>query len=343
VSLIRPLAALVTLGVLLAGCGNQPVAQSGSPETLRLGYFPNLTHASAIVGVDKGFFAGALGSGVDLQTQTFNAGPDVVTALFSGALDASFVGPNPAINAYIKSDGAGVRIIAGATSGGAFFVVSDGINSAADLAGKTVATPQLGNTQDVAMRSWLASQGLRTDTSGGGDVSIQPAPNAQILDTFVAGQISGAWLPEPWATRMVDAGGHVLVDERDLWPDSQYVTTLLVVRTVYLDAHPGAVHGLLTGLLASTDYVNQHPTDAQADVAAAITSITGSSLSTGVIAQAWPNLTFTVDPIAASLQKSAAQAHALGFIDTDDLTGIFDLEPLNDVLAAAGRPEISQP
>jgi NitT/TauT family transport system substrate-binding protein len=335
-----PLAVLAT-GLLAAACSTQAGQQSAAPVTFNLGYFPNLTHASAIVGVDTGFFADALGSGVTLNTQTFNAGPDVVTALFSGALDASFIGPNPAINAYIKSGGEAVRVVAGATSGGAFFVVRDGINSAQDLRGKAVGSPQLGNTQDVALRSWLASQGLATDTSGGGDVSIKPAANAQLLESFSAGQLDGAWVPEPWATRMIAAGGHVLVDERDLWPNGQYVTTLLVVRTQYLQQHPDVVKHLIEGLLAATDFVNDHAADAQADVADAITRITGSSLSAHVMAQAWPNLTFTVDPIAGSLTKSAQEAHALGFIDTDDLASIFDLMLLNQVLGAAGRPTIA--
>jgi NitT/TauT family transport system substrate-binding protein len=336
-----PLSLLLVL--LLAGCGAQASPSATGTVALRLGYFPNLTHASAIVGVSKGFFAEAVGDGVDLVPQTFNAGPDAVEALFNGGLDATFIGPNPAINAFVKSHGAAIRIIAGATSGGAFFVVRDGIESAQDLRGTTIASPQLGNTQDVALRAWLESEGLTTDTQGGGDVSIQPAANAQILEAFAGGQIDGAWVPEPWATRMIEAGGHVLVDERDLWPGGRYVTTHLVVRTEFLDQHPEVVKRLLNGLLTATDYVNDQPADAQAAVADTIGQLTGGSLAPETLAAAWANLTFTVDPISWSLQKSAEEAHTLGFLESADLTGINDLDLLNEVLAEAGRPAIFQP
>jgi len=224
----RSLSAVVlVVGLLAAACGGKantgststgaPTSSAGaaSAGTLRLGYFPNLTHATAIVGVEKGFFAKALGS-TKLETKTFNAGGDAVTALFGNAIDATYIGPSPTINAWKQSNGAAIRIIAGATSGGAYLVVKPDITKPADLKGKTIATPQLGNTQDVAARAWLKSQGLSTNTQGGGDVEIKPQENAQTLDTFKAGQIDGAWVPEPYASRLVDAGGKVLVDEKTL-------------------------------------------------------------------------------------------------------------------------------
>ena len=333
----------VSCALILAGCAAQPAA-SGEQVTLRLGYFPNVTHAAAVVGVANGIFVTALGANVTLEPKTFNAGPDAVEAIFNGGLDASFIGPNPAINAFIKSNGAAIRIVAGATSGGAFLVVRDGINSAADLRGTKIASPQLGNTQDVALRAWLTDQGYTTDAQGGGDVSIVPQPNSQTLQTFVAHQIDGAWVPEPWATRMIrDGGGHVLVDERDLWPNGQYVTTQLVVRTEFLAQHPDTVKQLLEGLLQATDYVNDHPAEAQAALSGAITGLTGSTLSPDITAASWSNLTFTLDPIASSLQASADAARELGFLASSDLTGIYDLTLLNEVLSAAGRPEVAQP
>lgn len=338
----RKLGVIALVGLLMIGCSGG-ASQSAGPVALRLGYFPNVTHATAIVGVANGTFVDKLGSGVTLQPITFNAGPEAVEALFSGAIDATFIGPNPAINAFIKSNGQAIRIIAGATSGGAFLVVRDGISSAADLRGKKIASPQLGNTQDVALRSWLASQGLVTDAQGGGDVEIKPQPNSQTLDTFKQGQIDGAWVPEPWATQMVNAGGHVLVDERTVWPNGQYVTTQLIVSTTFVQAHPDVVKRLLQGLVATTDYVNQNSGAAQATVASEISRITGSSISTDVLATAWGNLTFTVDPISSSLQKSADSARELGFLQTSDLKGIYDLTLLNQVLSEAGRPAISAP
>ena len=197
-------------------------AADGEPATLRLGYFPNVTHAPAIIGVETGLFAEALGANVTLESTTFNSGTEVIEAMFSGALDASFIGPNPAINGYAKSNGEEVRIVAGTTSGGASLVVREGIDAPEDLAGTKLATPSLGNTQDVALRAWLQEQGYTTDTAGGGDVTITPQDNADTLTAFQTGAIDGAWVPEPWATRLVnEGGGHVLVDERDIWPDGR--------------------------------------------------------------------------------------------------------------------------
>ncbi len=341
---MRSLVAVVALmSMLIVGCGAQ-AAPTTAPMVTHLGYFPNITHAAAIAGVANGYFVDAQQNASGIDTLTFNAGPDAVTAILSGSLDATFVGPNPAINAFVKSNGAAIRIVAGATSGGAFFVVRDGINTAGDLRGKKIATPQLGNTQDVALRAWLTEQGLTADTQGGGDVSILPQSNSQTLQTFIAGQIDGAWVPEPWASRLIlEGSGHVLVDERDLWPNGQYVTTLLIVRTEFLQQHRDVVKHLIEGLLKSTDYVNNQPSDAQAAVGGALTDLTGSALSPQVLSAAWGNLTFTMDPIATSLQKSADEAKTLGFLDSNDLTGIFDLSVLNEVLSAAGRPTVVQP
>src|SRR5207245_3790769 len=209
---------------------------------------------------EKGIFARDLGPNVKLATSTFNAGPAAIEALFSGAVDATFVGPNPAINGFVKSHGAALRIVAGSTSGGASLVVKPSINGPADLKGKKVASPQLGGTQDVAVRSWLAAHGLRTTTEGGGDVSVVPQDNAQTLDAFRAGAIEGAWVPEPWPTRLVqDGGGKVLVDERDLWPEGEFVTTQLVVRTAFLQQHAEVVTRLVTGLADSVDDITAHP------------------------------------------------------------------------------------
>src|SRR5688572_16577034 len=239
--------------VALAGCGSSSqdtaagtVDKAAEKVDLRLGYFPNITHASAVVGVEKGIFAEKLGSGVNLTTSAFNAGPAAVEAIFNGAIDATYIGPNPAINAFAKSNGEAVRIISGATSGGAYLVVNPSINKPADLKGKKIASPQLGNTQDVALRSWLKANKLSADTQGGGDVSIAPQENGQTLEAFKTGLIAGAWVPEPWATRLIQEGqGKVLVDEKTLWPGGQYVTTHLMVRTGFLKDHPDVVQRLL--------------------------------------------------------------------------------------------------
>ncbi len=334
-------ATLVVAALGLAACGSSSATSSG-PTTLRLGYFPNITHATAIVGVEDGIFARDLGPNVHLSTSTFNAGPAAIQALFSGALDATYVGPNPTINAWVQSHGSAVRIIAGATSGGASLVVRSSINSAADLKGKKLATPQLGNTQDVALRSWLKSNGLSSNAQGGGDVSVLPQDNATTLQSFQAGLIDGAWVPEPWATRLVQDGhGKVLVDERSLWPQGQFVTTQLIVATGFLNKHPDVVANLLKGHVDATNFINANPAQAQTIVNQGITKITGKGLSAKVIKAAWSQMTFTVDPIASSMAKQAAAAESVGLLKTVNLSGIYDLGPLNKILKADGKAQVS--
>jgi NitT/TauT family transport system substrate-binding protein len=311
--------------------------------TLRLGYFPNVTHAAAIAGVEKGIFADKLGPNVDLKTAIFNAGGAATEALFSGAIDATYIGPSPTINAFVKSKGDALRIIAGATSGGASLVVKPNINSAADLKGQKVATPQLGNTQDVAARAWFLSQGLKTDTQGGGDVKIVPQDNAQTLDTFKSGQIAGAWVPEPWATRLVkEGGGKALIDERSLWPAGQFVSTQLIVSRSFLNAHPDVVERLLLGHIAATDYVNQNTAEAQDVVNAGIAKVTGQAMSVDTVKASWSGMSFTFDPLASTLNKEANDAKAVGLLDGSvKLDGIYDLSILNKLLTAGGRAPVA--
>jgi NitT/TauT family transport system substrate-binding protein len=307
-----------------------------------LGYFANVTHAPALIGESEGLFEAALGPDVNLEYQYFNSGTEVIEAMFSGGIDASFIGPNPAINGFAQSNGEALRIVAGTTSGGASLVVQPEITSAADLAGAKLATPSLGNTQDVALRAWLAEQGYETDATGGGDVSILPQANADTLTMFQQGQIDGAWVPEPWATRLVlEGGGEVLVDERDIWPDGQFVTTHLIVATGYLEEHPEVVRHLVEGLLDAIEVANGDPAEAQALTNAGIERITTEALADETIAGAWDGMTFTPDPIAASLAKSKDDAVAAGLLEEVDLTGIYDLSVLNEVLTERGMAEVA--
>jgi NitT/TauT family transport system substrate-binding protein len=322
--------------------GNTPTASASTEQvTLRLGYFPNITHAPALVGVQLGLFAKALGPNVRLQTATFNAGPAATEALFADAIDATYIGPNPAINAYVKSKGDALRIVAGSTSGGAFLVVKPEIKTAADLQGKKIASPQLGGTQDVALRSWLKQQGYATDTSGGGDVSVVPQDNGATLDAFKAGDIDGGWLPEPWATRLIqEGGGMVLVDERTLWPEGQFATTHVIVAKGFLEKHPDVVKGLIQGELDSLDYIKANEADAQKAANAQIDAITQKPLQDAVIAASWKNLEFTYDPIASSLKTSADAATAVGLLDKVDLDGIYSLDILKRLLQDKGLAEV---
>jgi NitT/TauT family transport system substrate-binding protein len=349
------LALIVATAVLLAACGsssknssttgatggsNTTSAPASGNVTLRLGYFANVTHAPALVGVQNGSLAAKLGPNVKLNLKTFNAGSDVVTAMLGDALDASFVGPNPAINAFQKTNGQ-VKIVSGVASGGAYFVVKPNINGAADLKGKKVATPQLGNTQDVALRTWLNKNGLH-ETKDGGDVTIVPQDNAVTLTSFEQGSIVGAWVPEPWATRLVkEGGGKILVDEATLWPQGRYTTTVLLVTKKFLDAHPDVVQNLITGVSDAIDLIKSNPAQAQSLANDAIKAVTSKALKPDVIAASFKNITFTLNPIASSLTTSAANAKALGFLKSSDLNGIFSLDLLNKVLQGKGEAPVA--
>lgn len=340
------------LVVIAGACSGSTTTRAGNsnssanveaPTALRLGYFPNITHATAIVGVERGIFAKHLG--VDtLRTRTFNAGPEAVEALLGGAIDATYIGPNPTINAFVKSKGQAIRVISGTTSGGAALVVKSEITSPQQLRGKKLASPQLGNTQDVALRYWLAEHGLETDPEGGGDVAILPQENSQTLEAFKTGAIDGAWVPEPWVSRLVqEGGGKILVDEASLWPGGRYVTTHLVVATKFLDEHPQAVRRLLEGQVEANAFVNANPAEAQQVVKAALEKVTGKKFSDVLIHEAWKRLTFTNDPIASSLKTSAQHAVAVGLLDLDhvDLDALYNLAPLNAVLKSRGETVVS--
>jgi len=248
--------AIALLAVAVCACGIATSASENTRLTIRLGYFPNLTHAGALLGVENGYFNSALGASATIEPHTFNAGGDAVTAILSGAIDVAFVGPNSTANAFVQSHGQALRVISGATSGGALLVVKPGISSVDQLKGKRIADPQLGGTQDVALRWFLKCHGFKTDASGGGDVSILPQDNSQALAAFRLGQIDGAWLPEPWASRLtLEAGAKVLVDERDLWPGRSFVTTNVIIVTTFLRDHATQVKALLEGLYAATDFI----------------------------------------------------------------------------------------
>jgi NitT/TauT family transport system substrate-binding protein len=318
------------LGVGLAALAACKRSEGGP---VRLGHFPNVTHAAALVAAHTERFAKALG-GAPLEIVTFNAGPAAVEALLSGALDIAYIGPNPTLNAYVKSRGQAVRVIAGATSGGAALVVKPEITSAEQLRGQTVASPQLGGTQDVALRAWLAEQGLKTDAYGGGDVSIVPQENAQTLEGFRDGKLVGAWVPEPWAVRLVkEGGGKVLVDERTLWPDGRFVSAHVIARTDFLKQRKEDVRKILSAHVETTRWLNSNPSEAQGLVIDRIEMITGKRLSAEIIAEAWKNLEFTTDPLADSLRACAQSAVEVELLNLEgvSLDGLWDLELLKEV------------
>lgn len=351
ISLAAGLALLIGAGAAVASTVSRTndaapatAAVAASPAAeLKLGYFGNITHAPALVGVSQGLIAKSLGD-TKLGTQVFNAGPAAIEALNAGAIDATYIGPNPAINSYAKSKGESISIIAGAASGGAQLVVKPEISSAADLAGKKLATPQLGGTQDVALRAWLGKQGYKTSTDGSGDVAINPTENAQTLKLFQDGKLDGAWLPEPWASRLVlQAGAKVLVDEKDLWDKGEFITTVLIVNKKFAAEHPETVKALLKGHSESVDWLNATPArDKAAVLNAALKESAGAALSAEVIDRSLQNIAFTVDPLAGTYSKLLQDGVDAGTTSQADLTGIFDLTALNSVLSeGSGGKKIS--
>ena len=307
---------------------------AGAPVTVRLGFLANITHAPALVALKNGYFTKALGSAGTVQTSTFTSGTQETTAILAGQLDAAYVGPNPAINAWQKSGGTAIKIVSGAATGGASIVVKSNISGASQLKGQSLATPSLGNTQDVALRYWLKQQGLATSATGGGDVSIKPtSPNSAAVLEFKSGQIAGASEPAPYDIEMVKDGGKVLLSEPG-------VTTVLMVTQSFLSAHPAIVADLLKANTQAVNFIKSNPAAAQTAANAELASYTGKPLKASIVAAAFKEITFTVDPDASSLTDDAQQAVSVGLLKPVSLSGIFDLTPLNSLLSAAGQPTV---
>jgi len=329
------LAALLWLTTSLPGWAQGPV------NTIRVGAFPNITHAQAMVGKANGWFEKAMGPQVKIQWTSFNAGPSAIEALFAGAIDMTYVGPNPAINGYVRSNGEALRVVSGAASGGASLIVRNdsSINKPEDFHGKRVASPQFGNTQDVALRNWLKNHGMKSNDKGG-DVQIVPMANPDQLTLFLKKDLDAAWAPEPWATRLIHEGnGRLFVDERTLWPNGQFVIGLLVVNTKFLKAHPDLVKNWIRANVDLSDWINAHQPEAKKLLNQQILAETGKALPSAVLDEAFSRMQVTYDPLHSALNTAAQQAFDDGFLGRQmpDLSRLYDLSFLNQVLAEKGR------
>jgi NitT/TauT family transport system substrate-binding protein len=336
------------LGTDLLGGGNDISAtntQTSEQNTLRIGYFPNINHAQAVIGLGRGDFQNALGDNVEVTTQIFNAGPSAIEALFANQIDVTYIGPSPTINGYVRSGGEALRVISGAASGGAVFVVRNdsGINSPQDLANKKFATPELGNTQDVALRNYLLDHGYNTKDKGG-NVEVLPVKNPDILTLFLTKQIDGAWVPEPWGERLVrEGGGKILVDERDLWPpEGKFVTTHIIVNPNYLENNPDVIKKLLEAHIDETNWINDNKAAAIGAFNVELEKLTGQTIAEDVLNASLSRIDFTYDPVRLSLFQDSVDAYNLGFLpENPDVTGIYDLTILDQVLQERGLPLIS--
>jgi len=313
------------------------VTASFGQNVVRIGAFPNITHPQAMVGKNEGWFEKALGNNVKIEWKSFNAGPSAIEALFAGALDITYIGPNPAITGYVRSNGEALRVIAGATSGGAALVVRNdsGIQKPEDFHGKRVASPQMGNTQDVALRAWLKAHGMKSADKGG-DVMVMPMANPDQLTLFQKKELDAAWAPEPWATRLIKEGnGRLFLDERDLWPKGQFVTAHIIVSTKFLKEHPDVVKSFLRAHVELTQWIGGHLPEAKKILNDQIQKETGKALSPALLDEAFGRLQVTYDPLRSSLLNSAHSAFEAGFLGKTmpDLSNLYDLSLLNQVLA----------
>ncbi|MFD3926761.1 aliphatic sulfonate ABC transporter substrate-binding protein [Streptomyces sp. NPDC058614] len=310
-------------------------------DSVKIGYFGNLTHATALVGNQKGFLQKQLGA-TKAEYAVFNAGPSEIEALNSGSIDIGWIGPSPSINGYTKSKGTNLRIIGGSASGGVKLVVNpDKIKSLKDVKGKKIATPQLGNTQDVALLNWISDQGWKVDAeSGKGDVSVVRTDNKVTPDAYKNGSIDGAWVPEPTASKLVAEGGKVLLDEADLWPDKKFVITNIIVSQKFLKEHPDVVEAVLKGSVETNKWINANPDEAKASANAQLKIDSGKELPADVIDPAWKSIQFINDPLASTLNTEAEHAVKAGLLEKPDLDGIYDLTLLNKVLKAEGESTV---
>jgi NitT/TauT family transport system substrate-binding protein len=320
------------------GCGVNP----GQSDVLRIGYFPNINHAQAVIGLGSGDFQQALGD-IRVQTTIFSAGPAVIEAINAKAIDMAYVGPNPAVNGYVASNGCNLRIVSGASSGGAVFVVRNdaGIESEDDLANKKFASPQLGNTQDVALRKYLIEHGYQT-REGGGSVEVLPVKNADALTLLIKKEIDGAWVPEPWGAKIVkEADAHIFLDERDLWPpDGEFVTAHIIVRTEYLENNPDTIRKLLEAHVEQTVWINENPDEAMQIFNTELEKLTGKTIPEDEFEEGFSRMELTWDPLKESLFQSADDAFDIGFLRAKPDAGIYDLDILNQVLGEKELPEI---
>ncbi len=293
----------------LAGCHRAGAAEN----TVRIGYFPNVTHAQAVLGVASGDFARAVAP-AKLETKVFNAGPSLIEALFSGAIDVGYVGPGPTVAAYEKSGGKGIRVIAGAAANGVIIVarVGSGITTMRDLAGKRIGTPQLGNTQDISARHYLSAVLKQTDLS-----NVVPIANAEQAAMFSRGQLDAAWSPEPWGQRLIaQTHAKLIAEEKDLWPSKQFVLTEVVTTPEFLEKHRDLVDKLLGVHRAWTRRLHDDPAKYAPQLDDAIFALTGKRLGTGIIAASLMHVAFVTDPGIETLRTLAQWKKDLGFSQT---------------------------
>lgn len=327
-------AVLVALGVVAVGASPGNAAHE---EKIKIAYFPNIGHAVPIVGIENGIFENSVGNTTEIETRVFDSGPLAVESLFAGSVDVAYVGPGPAINGFLNSEDGNVKILAGAASGGASFVVhpDSEIVLASDFAGKKIAAPPIGNTQDVSLRHYLSENGLRPAEKGG-SVTVYNIPNPDIYTLFVKGDVDGAWVAEPWATILeVDLGGKRLFHEEVLWPGGEFASVLLIGNADYVEKNPKTAAGLLRAHHEAVEWINANPLPTRITFNEFLDSYLGAPLPDDIVDTALSNLQITSDPKRDSVLSFAQKADSLGYLGRSgyDMSGIFyvDTQSVEDV------------
>lgn len=332
VTIVSAVAVAVAVAMIAFGTS----ASNSSPEnTVRVAFFPNLGHSIAIVGTEKGIFAEKLGNQTVIETRLFDSGPHVIESIFANEIDLAYVGPGPAINGFLKSDGKALKILAGAASGGVSLVIhpNSKIESVADFPGKRIAAPQIGNTQDISLRNYLYQNNLKPAEKGG-SIYVINVVNPDIFTLFSKGELDAAWVPEPWATRLVQQlGGIRLFQEKDLWPDQKFSSTVLIVRSEFLEKHPDIVQKWVEAHVQTSDWINEHPAETKLIFNDFLKKKTGKTFPSEILNEAFSNLQITSDPIESSINTFAERANSIGYLGREgySLEGIFYTEPLNSI------------
>lgn len=337
---------LIVGALSVAGCGSGKEAEKTGAEikplTIRVGHFPNITHSQALVGLADGTFQKALGDNVIIDRKLFNAGPAEIEALLAGEIDLGYIGPVPAINGFVKSKG-WLQVIAGATNAGTVLVVREdaGINSVKDLAGKKVAVPQFGNTQDISLRKVLADAGLK-DTAKGGNVTVLQVENPDILTTFATKELDAALVPEPWGSRLVkQAGGKILLDWNQVWREGNYTTAVVIARTEFLKEHPDVVEKWLAAHVELTERIVKDADSNKTLINAQLKELTKKELSKDILDSSFARLTPTYNPASESVREFVTLSVENGYLkETPNIDGLINLELLNKVLREKNLPEI---
>lgn len=318
---------IASVALLFALFVSQNYNESLAEKKIRIAFFPNIGHAIPIVGIEKGFFENKIGDEIKIETKVFDSGPQVIESLFANSIDIAYVGPIPAINGYLKSQNHNIKILAGAASGGASFIIhpNSDINVAADLKGKKIAAPQIGNTQDVSLRTYMSENGLKSAEKGG-SVIVYNIPNPDIYTLFVKGEIDAAWVAEPWATILeTELKGKRLFYEEELWPNNEFTSVLLIANTDFVKKNPALVINFLNSHHQTVMWINENPVETRIVFNNFIKSHLGKSMPDDVMDTALSNLVITADPLPNSVYSFAEKADALGYLGRNgyELSDIF--------------------